>query len=531
MNKHRAPRRVSWLSVLLGLLFAALAALVELRWDPLLDLDSTVSRWAYDTVSGQPVVLAALRVIAVVLEPAVLRVLLLALAVWMYVRGARRTPLWLAVSVLGSLLAVWAAKNSFRRPRPDFEPAIATAAGYSFPSGHALGGGMAASALIVLTLVLVERRFVRRLLVSLWCALAVVVALDRVLLTVHYAADVVGGLLLGSFVTVTAAAAIGGVGTDLWPRPSPRNGSEPERRRLLGVILNPTKVEDADVFKNRVSAAAAAAGWRPPVWFQTTAEDAGAGMAADALAGGVDVVAVAGGDGTVRIACGELAGTGTPVGIIPTGTGNLLARNLGLPMGIDAALAVVLDGVDRPVDIVRVDGDDLPESRFVVMAGLGLDAAIMAGAPEAVKARVGWPAYVFSALRHVRYPAVRVDIRVDDEPGQRFRARTVVVGNVGTLQAGIPLLPDASIDDGRLDVVVIAPRRSLGWLGLFWRVLMRRPRTDSRLGRMTGHRVHIEAAHGTPRQLDGDIVAPGRELRAQVEPGVLLVRVPHGERS
>ena len=528
MSKHRAPRRHRpfGLPVTLGVLFAVLAALVAARWHPLRTLDSAVTQESYDAVHGRGGVVDALQFVATVLHPSVLRILLAVAAIVLLVRGARRTALWLIVAVLGSLLAVWTAKNSFDRARPSFEAPIATVGGYSFPSGHAVGAGMAASALVVLTLVLVERRALRRLLVALWSGLAVVMALDRVLLTVHYLSDVVGGLLLGSFVTVTAAALVGGVGADVRRRPAPRTSTEDEPQQVLGVILNPSKVEDADGFRDRVNTAAAAARWGPPVWFETTREDAGAGLAADALAGGADVVAVAGGDGTVRIVCGELAGSGTAVGIIPTGTGNLLARNLGLPMGIDAALDVVLNGVNRPVDVVRVEGDDLPESRFVVMAGLGLDAAIMAGAPEAVKARVGWPAYVFSALRHVRYPAVRVEISVDDEPPQRFRARTVVIGNVGTLQAGIPLLPEAAIDDGRLDVVVIAPSRSLGWLGLVWRVLLRRTHTDSRLGRMTGQRVVIEAAQVTPRQLDGDIMAAGRELRAEVEPGVLLVRVP-----
>jgi diacylglycerol kinase family enzyme/membrane-associated phospholipid phosphatase len=507
----------------LGSLFALLATLMGLRFEPLLDLDAAVARWAYDLVSGHPVVVTVLKLIAAVFQPTLLRLLLGLLAIGMYLRGGQRTAAWLVVAIFGSLLANVATKNAFARPRPSFEPPLAVVDGYAFTSGHAAGAGMFAGALILLTLSMVERRWSRRVLVALWSLLAVVVALDRVLLGVHYLSDVVGGLLLGSFVTVSAATLIGRGPVASLPA-APADDAEPLRR--LGVVLNPTKVEDAAAFKHRVRSATLAAGWGPPVWFETTPDDAGAGMAADALAGGAHVVAVAGGDGTVRIVCGELAGTGTAVGIIPTGTGNLLARNLGLPMGVEAALAVVLDGVDRPVDVVRVEGDGLPESRFVVMAGLGLDAAIMAGAPEAIKSRVGWPAYVLSALRHVRYPAVRMDIRVDDGPAQRFRARTVVLGNVGNLQAGIPLLPEASIDDGQLDVVVVAPRRSLAWLGLIWRVLLRRAHTDSSLGRMTGRRVVVEAAHIVPRQLDGDILTDGRELRAEVEAGVLLVRVP-----
>ena len=235
---------------------------------------------------------------------------------------------------------------------------------------------------------------------------------------------------------------------------------------------------------------------------------------------------VAGGDGTVRVVCAEMAGSGIPVGVIPAGTGNLLARNLGIPLVRDQAVETVLLGQDRAIDVVRVEGDRLAPTRFLVMAGLGLDAAIMDGAPDALKKRIGWPAYVVAGARHLRYPAVRVDIRVDGGEPVRRRARTVVIGNVGSLQAGIPLLPDALIDDGLIDVVVIAPRRAFGWFSLAWRVMTKHPRTDERLDRYTGRSVELTVPSPTPRQLDGDTVGPGTTLRAEIEPGLLLVRVP-----
>jgi diacylglycerol kinase family enzyme len=119
-----------------------------------------------------------------------------------------------------------------------------------------------------------------------------------------------------------------------------------------------------------------------------------------------------------------------------------------------------------------------------------------------------------------------VTITIDDAEPVVRRARTVVVGNVGSLQAGIPLLPDAEIDDGVLDVVVLAPRRVSGWPALVYRVMLRRRRTDDRLDRFTGRSVAISAAHAIPRQLDGDLVGAGTELRCVVEHGRLLVRVP-----
>jgi diacylglycerol kinase family enzyme len=119
-----------------------------------------------------------------------------------------------------------------------------------------------------------------------------------------------------------------------------------------------------------------------------------------------------------------------------------------------------------------------------------------------------------------------VEISVDDGPFTKHRALTVVVGNVGYLTAGIPLLPDATIDDGVLDVVIVSPRRFLSWLPLLWRVLSKRRHVDEELNRMTGKKVVLRTAHDTARQLDGDPIGPGRELRAECIHGKLLVRVP-----
>jgi diacylglycerol kinase family enzyme len=157
---------------------------------------------------------------------------------------------------------------------------------------------------------------------------------------------------------------------------------------------------------------------------------------------------------------------------------------------------------------------------------MGFDAAIMEGVNEDIKAKVGWLAYVWSALKSLMFPAIRVEISIDDGPSVEARARTVVVGNVGHLQAGMPLLPDAAIDDGTLDVVLLYPRRFLSWLPLAVRVLSRDPRTDELVTRMTGRSVAIRTSVDAPRQLDGDLIAPGRELRCRCVHGRLLVRVP-----
>jgi YegS/Rv2252/BmrU family lipid kinase len=238
-------------------------------------------------------------------------------------------------------------------------------------------------------------------------------------------------------------------------------------------------------------------------------------------------VLVCGGDGTVRTVCAELAGTDIAVGIVPAGTGNLLARNIGVPLFLQAAVDVALNGRDRTIDLVALSGDGIPpHEHFMVMAGMGFDAAIMEGANEQFKARVGWLAYVVAGLRNLMFPAMRVDICVDDGPWTRHRARTVVIGNVGYLQAGMPLLPDAAIDDGILDVVILHPRRFVSWVPLAFRVLSKGRRTDETVNRMTGQKVSVRAAQDVPRQLDGDSIGLGRELHAECIHERLVIRVP-----
>ncbi len=138
--------------------------------------------------------------------------------------------------------------------------------------------------------------------------------------------------------------------------------------RQLAVILNPSKLEDVGAFRSIVSAMAEESGWSTPTWLYTTIEDPGTGMAGPPRSRG-DLVLVCGGDGTVREVCAGLAGTGIPVGIVPAGTGNLLARNLAIPLFLRAAIDVALNGQDRAIDLVEVTGDGFEDTHFMVMAG------------------------------------------------------------------------------------------------------------------------------------------------------------------
>jgi len=484
------------------------------------DLGTGPQGWTYRTEAAQDFFLFVEAAFATV--PMTIYTTLVAVA--LALRRRPRAALWVVVVMLGASLTTYYLKGVLERRRPVWDEPVTTLSSYSFPSGHATGIAAAAGVAIVLAMALVRRSGPRRAIIATAVALALLVGLDRVFLGVHNPSDVLAGFAVGAFWVL----AVGAVYPPFPPtRPLDEFQTPLPTTHQLAVVLNPTKIEDPVVFRSMVERGAAAAGWAVAGWYTTTIEDPGRSMAEDAAIAGAELVLVCGGDGTVRTVCAELAGTGVSVGIVPAGTGNLLARNLGIPLQLQAAVEVALRGQDRAIDLVKVSGDGLgDDEHFMVMAGMGFDAAIMEGANEQIKARVGWLAYVVSGLRNLMFPAVRVDIRLDGGEWTRHRARTVLIGNVGYLQAGMPLLPDASIDDGVLDVVILHPRRVLSWIPLAVRVLSRGRRTDELINRMTGHTVTVRAHSETPRQLDGDSIGSGRELHAECVHGKLLVRVP-----
>ncbi|MDR7325369.1 diacylglycerol kinase family enzyme [Catenuloplanes niger] len=293
------------------------------------------------------------------------------------------------------------------------------------------------------------------------------------------------------------------------------------------VVVNPVKVADLDEHKRLICEGLAIAGWPEPLWLQTTPEDPGLGQARAAVRAGAEVVFVSGGDGTVRAAITGLAGTGVAMAVLPSGTGNLLAANLGLEGHVAAAVQVVLDGGRRLIDVGEVDetGDC-----FAVMAGMGFDAQMLAGTSERAKKRIGWFAYLFGAARHLRDRPMRVRIRLDGNRVLDRRARTVLIGNVGRLQGGVRLLADAEPDDGQFNVAVVTARSLGQWVVLGLGVLYRWRRVP-RMELYTASEVEIRSNRAQPRQLDGDLIAPAEVLRVRLRPKALVLCVPRPERA
>jgi diacylglycerol kinase (ATP) len=293
---------------------------------------------------------------------------------------------------------------------------------------------------------------------------------------------------------------------------------------LPAVVVNGARVRDAARLRHECEQAADAAGWQRPLLVPTTPDDPGIGQASRAVEAGAALVVVVGGDGTVRACAQALTGTGVPLAIVPAGSANLTARALGLPGRLVPALDVAFRGQDRRIDLGSADG-----VVFAAMAGIGLDAAVVARARGLTKRLAGWPAYAVAATGQLLRRSVTFTIRIDGgEPLTRV-ARCVTVGNSGALPGGFAIMPDARPDDGRLDVVVLAPSGPLGWADVGYRVALGSRRDDGQLERFRVGTVEIRAAEptaGLPRQVDGELIGPSSALSVHVLPAALLVRVP-----
>ncbi len=307
---------------------------------------------------------------------------------------------------------------------------------------------------------------------------------------------------------------------------------EPGRPRLA-VVANPTKIPDAGAARAWVAARCAAAGWADPLWLETTVEDPGLGQARQAVEAGAAVVVAWGGDGTVRAVTAALMGSEVPLALLPAGTGNLLARNLGVPVADRAgALAVALGPHTRRIDVARAGVDvsgedqDVVPTPFLVMAGLGFDAEVMASVEPRLKERVGWWAYVVAGVRNLRGRETRVRLVLDTGPPLSRRLRSIVVGNCGELTGGVRLLPSAQVDDGWLDVVVVSPRLVFGWAAVTAAVLTRGRYGHRAVEHFRCRRLEIRPEHPLQVQLDGDPLGTARALRVDLAAGSLLVKTP-----
>ncbi|KAA9394114.1 diacylglycerol kinase family lipid kinase [Kocuria coralli] len=305
--------------------------------------------------------------------------------------------------------------------------------------------------------------------------------------------------------------------------------STPSPQRVA-VVINPSKY-DADSARDTLVVTCRKAGWPDPMFLPTTVDDPGTSMTYEALAAGADVVLAAGGDGTVRTVAEILANTGTPLGVIPLGTGNLLARNLGAHLDdIHHSVDIALFGDQRRIDMVSFSTENMRGEHFThascVMGGAGFDAEIMTNTSEELKRQIGWMAYIEAGMRRITAEPVWTRYSIDDGPWQTKRLRSILAANCGVLTGGLVLVPVAKINDGRLDVVVIAPRGPLGWVTLTSKIIFKQRHDLPSMEHSSCRKVRVEFHKPTEAQIDGDGIGRITAFEAKIMPEALYLRVP-----
>ena len=450
-----------------------------------------------------------------VLQPVVAYLAMLVLVVVLVRRRWRDLAASLVLAGVLTVTLTTVVKHVVARQRPVTDWLGGLHADASFPSGHASAAVALAIAATQFTWAVTRRRRPTVVAGVVGGLIAAAVMAGRLVLGVHHVSDVLGGGLVAAF-----CAALAGVLTGAWRTGAPPAG--PPRR--LVVVWHPDRVRGRVGLERFLASEAARRGFPAPRWVATSPDDPGAGPAAAALADGADVVVALGGDGTVREVLTALAGSPAASAVLPAGTGNLLAKNLGIPLDAPRACRLALDAAARPLDLLRVEVPGHTARLAAVLAGAGSDAAVLEDTSERAKTAGGPLGYVLAGFRHLRAAPFTATVTVDGDAGV-VEASLVAVGNVGLLHPGVALLPAADPADGRLDVLIASPRGRGDVLAMIGGVLAGR-RTQQRVTRLSGTRLRFELSAPTPFQVDGDVVGHVTAAEIAVVPGAVSVIRP-----
>ncbi|MBS1843960.1 MAG: NAD(+)/NADH kinase, partial [Actinobacteria bacterium] len=263
-----------------------------------------------------------------------------------------------------------------------------------------------------------------------------------------------------------------------------------------------------------------------PFWFEVPKSKRAPKAVEAAISEGADLILAWGGDGMVRRCVNAIGDSHVPLGILPAGTANLLANSLGIPIEPAGALRVALRGERRKLDVGRFEGE-----RFVVMAGAGLDAAMIRDS-DSLKDRVGRAAYVVGGAKNVGRPAFEIEVKVDGTLWYEGAASCLLIGNIGELFGGIDVFPDASPDDGRLDVGLLTAENPLQVLRAAARTAVGTSERSPFVRLTQAREVKVKLDRKVRYELDGGDRKKVKKFKIKIEPGAIAVCVPaRGEGS
>jgi diacylglycerol kinase (ATP) len=267
-------------------------------------------------------------------------------------------------------------------------------------------------------------------------------------------------------------------------------------------------------------------GFSDPIWNEVPKSRFASARVKSALEDGAELVFAWGGDGMVQRCIDVLAGTGVPLAVIPAGTANLFASNLDIPQDIERAVDIGLRGADREVDVGRVNGE-----RFGVMAGAGLDAKMIQAADGGLKDRFGRAAYVWTAAKELRSEPFKARIEVNGGVWYKGNASCVLLGNVGSLFAGIDVFENAHPDDGLLELGVSNAEGLGDWARTMAHTVIGTPAKSPFVQATKAKKIVVELSRKIPYELDGGERGTIKRMKAKVEPRALSVRVARDRRN
>jgi YegS/Rv2252/BmrU family lipid kinase len=271
--------------------------------------------------------------------------------------------------------------------------------------------------------------------------------------------------------------------------------------------------------------ALAEAGVPEPLWTEVPKSKRAPAAVERALEQGAELILAWGGDGMVRRCVNALADSQVPLAIVPAGTSNLFATNLGIERDIAAAVQVALLGERRRLDVGRFEGE-----RFAVMAGAGFDAAMIKGADE-LKDRLGRGAYVLGGAAQLNLPSFEAKIKIDGTRWYKGPASCILIGNVGSLFGGIEVFADARPDDGLLDVGVLTSEGPVQLVRAATRTALGSAEKSPFVRITQARKVRVKLDRKVPYELDGGDRTKVKSFKVDVEPGAITVCVPHEARA
>jgi diacylglycerol kinase (ATP) len=242
------------------------------------------------------------------------------------------------------------------------------------------------------------------------------------------------------------------------------------------------------------------------------------------LKDGVDLLVVWGGDGMVQRCVDALAGTDVALAVVPAGTANLFATNLGIPQDIEQAVAIALRGDRRKLDAGRFNGE-----HFAVMAGAGFDAAMIRDADGTLKDRLGRAAYVVTGSKNLRAKPFKAKIEVDGAPWYAGDASCILIGNVGRLFGGVDVFEDASPDDGRLEIGVVHADGVTDWVRTLARTAVGHAERSPLVQSTSARSMKVKLNRKVLYELDGGDREKVKKFAVKVRPQAVTVCVPKPE--